>query len=105
MLKKYLILTAAVICNIQSMTFNPDVNPNDKKSLIGYLKELKKLNVDIENRNAKATDIINGINLCRNTLDKLQQSGALEKNKKHLKMYEDKLRQTLNKVFPHLTVQ
>jgi hypothetical protein len=82
MLKKYLILAAAIISNIQSAPLNPDVNQSHKDLLTMYKADLRELNTNIANRTATASDILAGINLCRQTVEDLTAGAALPKNKR-----------------------
>ena len=104
MFKKYLILSAALCCNIQSMALNPDVNQSHKDLVTMYKAELKKLNTKIENRTATASDILAGINLCRQTVEDLTSGAALPKNKRAFLLYQTQLSKKLKNTFPHLTV-
>jgi hypothetical protein len=105
MLKKYLILSVALICNIQPVPLNPDVNQSHKDLLTMYKAELKKLNTKIENRTATASDILAGINLCHQTVEDLTAGAALPKNKRTFLLCKTQLLKKLKNVFPHLTVQ
>jgi hypothetical protein len=88
-----------------STPLNPDTNPNDKSLVVGYLNNLRQLDINIKNSTAKAVDILAGINLCRNTLDRLQKGGATDKkNKTQFKMYEAKLNQKFSDEYPRLTL-
>ena len=100
MFKKYLILAAAVSCNIQCMSLNPDVNPLDKAEAVSCLNWLK-----IVNRNPRATaaDIQAGINLCDNTEAELTQSGATFKTKRPFINYKALLSQKLLVNAPNVT--
>jgi hypothetical protein len=90
MLKKYLILAAAVSCNIQSMSLMPDVNQQEKAEAVSCIKWLKELN---RNPRATAADIQAGINLCDNTLAELTQGGTIQKTKRTFTNYKSLLAQ------------
>ncbi len=105
MLKKYLIIAFAFICNIQAMALNPDVNQSHKDLLTMYKAELRKLNIKIKNSTATAADILAGINLCRQTVENLTTGAALPKNKRPFLLYQNQLFKDLKKTFPHLNVQ
>jgi hypothetical protein len=88
-----------------STPLNPDTNPNDKSLVVGYLNNLRQLDINIKNSTAEAVDILAGINLCRSTLDRLQQGGATEKNSKKLfKIHDNKLRKAMSDKYPRLTL-
>jgi hypothetical protein len=87
------------------MALNPDVNQSHKDLLTMYKADLKKLNRKIENNTASAADILNGINLCRETIDNLDAGSALPKNKRPFSLYKVQLLRSMNKAFPHLNVQ
>jgi hypothetical protein len=105
MLKKYLILAFAVICNIQSIPLNPDVYQSHKDLVNSYKANLRKLNSKIENNTATAADILSGINLCRQTIENLTAGAALPKNKHPFLICQNQLFKDLKKTFPHLTLQ
>jgi hypothetical protein len=100
-----LLLTQKFLVNAQNLTpLKPDTNQNDKSLVVGYLKNLRQLDVKIKNSTAAASDILAGINLCRSTLDRLQQGGTTAKNLTLFKTHHDKLCKAMNDNYRHLTL-
>ena len=104
MLKKYIILAATIICNIQALFLNPDLYQSHKDFVNQQKAYLRLLNVQISNRTATASDILNGINVCSNTLKNLRLGNATAKNTRPFVKYQINLTAKFKSIYPNLNL-
>ena len=104
MLKKYIILAATIICNIQALPLKPDLYQSHKDFVNQQKAYLRLLNVQISNQTATASAILNGINVCKDTLKNLRLGSSSAKQTRPFLNYQINLIAKFKSIYPNLNL-